>query len=53
MTQKDEIIPTWIKSGNYEISLDKFYTNKKTSKYCYDKFLSFLKKEKIDISDYM
>lgn len=28
--QKEEIIPIWIKKGDYEVSLDKYYTYPKT-----------------------
>ncbi len=50
--QKKEIIPTWLIKGNYNMSLDKFYTYPKYAKYCYDSLLTIAKLYQIDVSNY-
>ena len=47
---KNKIFPKWIKPE--EIDLEQFFTKENTAKYCYNNLLSFLNKEKIDISNY-
>lgn len=47
---KNRIFPKWINPE--EIDLEQFFTKEDTAKYCYNNLLSFLDKEKIDISNY-
>ena len=47
---KNKIFPKWINPE--EIDLEQFFTKEDTAKYCYNNLLSFLYKEKIDISNY-
>lgn len=47
---KNKIFPKWVNPE--EIDLEQFFTKEDTAKYCYNNLLSFLDKEKIDISNY-
>ena len=50
--QKEEIMPFWMKKGNYKMSLDKYYTYPKYAQYCYKSLLKIAKKYKINIKKY-
>ncbi len=50
--QKDEIIPNWLRKGDYEISLDKYYTNIDIARKCYNNLLSIAKKYNFNINEY-
>ena len=52
LIQKREIIPSWVLKGNYEITLDKFYTYPKTANYCYEKLLEIAKEYNIKLDNY-
>ncbi len=51
--QKPDIVPDWLKNGNYEMTLDKYYTNSNTAEYCYKKLLEIAKKHGFHIEDYI
>ncbi|HRS42478.1 MAG TPA: hypothetical protein P5530_01200 [Candidatus Diapherotrites archaeon] len=51
--QKDDVIPNWIRKGNYEVSLDKYYTNIDIAKYCYNSLLSIAKKHNFNVNEYI
>ena len=53
LIQKREIIPSWMLKGEYEISLDKFYTYPKTAKYYYQKLVAIAKDYNINLDDYI
>lgn len=45
---KEDIMPQWLKKGNYRVELDKYYTKHKIAKYCLDSLFKVAKKYKID-----
>jgi len=51
--QKEEIMPVWIKKGNYEVGFDKYYTNDNIAKYCYKSLLKIAKKYKINLNKHI
>jgi hypothetical protein len=46
----NKYIPSWVNIEN--VGLDQFFTEPKIAKYCFDSFIDFLEKERVDISKY-
>ena len=51
--QKEEIMPSWMKKGNYKVGFDKYYTNDKIAEYCYKSLLKIAKKYKINLNEHI
>lgn len=50
MWEENPIIPSWVDINN--VALDQFFTKKDVAIKCYENLLSFLKKKKINLSEY-
>lgn len=48
---KNKYIPSWVKLET--VGLDQFFTKPEIAQKCYDKFMDFLKKEKVKTDDYI